>query len=113
MQIINQTKNTVLAGKVTIADKPLARMIGLLGKDALRKDEALVLRPCNSIHTFFMRFAIDVLFLDAGNKVVARKVCFKPWKMSQIFWKAKSALELPCGVIDNSNTKEGDQIVIL
>ncbi len=108
MKIINLTKNTVLAENAVIADDPLSRTKGLLGKKALLPQEALVLKPCNSIHTFFMRFPIDVLFVDRELKVVAAISSLKPNRLSRIYFSAKYAIELPIGVIASTRTSPGD-----
>ena len=71
MKIINISKNTILADKAEMADTFFKRLIGLLNRKSLGKGEALILSPANCIHSFFMRFSIDVLFLDKSNKVVA------------------------------------------
>ena len=67
--------------------------------------------PCNSIHTFFMRIAIDALFLDRQLKVVKVLPAMPPWRMSSIYFGAHSVLELPAGVSAASETSEGDQLV--
>ena len=110
MKIINKTRNTVLGKDVNIADSPFSRMKGLLGKREFSKGQALLIKPCNSIHTFFMRFSIDVLFLDRDSRVIKVINCFRPFRFSAIYFKAASAIELPCGTIQSSSTQEGDEI---
>ncbi len=110
MKIINQTKNTILAEDVIMADTPLKRIKGLLGRKEFKKGQAIILRPCNSIHTFFMRFPIDVLFVNREFKVIGLKSCVKPWRISPIYWRAKFAVELPCGVILEFRTSLDDEI---
>ncbi len=70
VKIINKTKNTILAEEAYIADTVFSRVKGLLGKQSLDEGSALIIKPCNSIHTFFMRFPIDVFFVDRNNKIV-------------------------------------------
>ena len=72
-RITNARTGQVVAGRAELAQSPLKRMKGLLGKKGLAPDEAIILRPASSIHTVFMRFAIDVIYVDRDNKVV--KVC--------------------------------------
>ncbi len=110
MKIINKTKNTVLAENAIIADTPFTRSRGLLGRKELQPKEALVITCCNSIHTFFMRFSIDVLFVDAGNKIVGIKNGLKPWRLSPIYWRAPFAIELPSGAIRESLSSIGDEV---
>lgn len=99
-----------MADKAVIADTCFSRMKGLLGRTGLAQGEALVIRPCNSIHTLFMRFAIDVLFVDKQNKVVAALSNVLPWRLSPIYWRGHSAIELPSGVILEAGTACGDEI---
>lgn len=108
----NQTRNNVLASRATEATSFTARFIGLLGKKELPFGEALHIKPCNSIHTFFMKIPIDALFLDRQLKVV--KVCgaMVPWRISSVYWSAHSVLELPAGTASASGTTEGDQLVL-
>ncbi|MCX5697937.1 MAG: DUF192 domain-containing protein [Candidatus Omnitrophica bacterium] len=108
MKIINLSKNTVLAENAVLADNPLSRTKGLLGRKAFLPHEALVLAPCNSIHTFFMRFSIDVIFVDRVFKVVSVIPGLKPFRLSKIYFSASRAIELPTGVIVSTRTSPGD-----
>ncbi len=69
--LINTTSNVVLAQRVEVADHFLSRLKGLMLKDKIDKDYALILAPCSSIHTFFMKFNIDVLFVDQEKTVLS------------------------------------------
>jgi uncharacterized protein len=86
-------------------------MQGLLGRKAFTVGEGLHIAPCNSIHTFFMRFAIDALFLDRDGRVVKLLDAIPPWRASGIYFRAHSVLELPAGVAAASGTVEGDRLV--
>ncbi|MFA5059291.1 MAG: DUF192 domain-containing protein [Candidatus Omnitrophota bacterium] len=110
MKIINTTRQTVIADQVAIADTPLSRMIGLLNRKQILPSEALVIESCNSIHMFFMRFSIDVIFVGKDNSVVGLVKNIKPFSLSPIFWKAQRAIELPAGTIQASGTCLGDSI---
>lgn len=98
MKINNQTKNTVLADKAVVASSLLGRMRGLLGKKELKSGEALVLTHCNSIHTFFMKFPIDIIFLDKHKRIVKIIPSLNPFRLSGIYFNAASVIELPAGV---------------
>ena len=113
MKVINLTQKKTLAEHAEVADSPLTRMVGLLNRPSLPSGEALIITRCNSIHMFFMRFAIDVVFIDGLNRVVGVVSNIKPFRLSPIFWSAKQAIELPAGVINQSKTGLGDQIQIL
>ena len=112
MKIINTTKNTELAVDVLAADSLLLRMKGLLGRKEFRLDQAIILKPCNSIHTFFMHFPIDVLFLDRSNSIVGIIENMKPYRISKIYLKAYYAIELPAGTIKITNTRLLDSITL-
>lgn len=110
MVIKNQTKNTTIARKVVIADTFLSRMAGLLNKDFLPENEALVITRCQSIHMFFMRFPIDVLFVGKDNRVVGLVENIKPFRLSPIFFKSNYAVELRSGTIAKTRTSIGDEL---
>jgi uncharacterized protein len=99
-----------LANNVRVADNIFTRMKGLLGKKELPIGEALWIKPCFSVHTFFMRFPIDVLFLNKKNQVIAAVTSLTPNRLTRLYTQSFSVLELPIGTIDASNTKTGDII---
>ncbi|OGX40606.1 MAG: hypothetical protein A2984_02700 [Omnitrophica WOR_2 bacterium RIFCSPLOWO2_01_FULL_41_12] len=113
MKIINQTKNTILAENVIVADRPFQRIKGLLGKKEFKPGQALVLKPCNSIHTFFMKFPIDVLFVDKDNRVIKAVPTLKPFCLTYIYFRAILAIELPVGTIPSTLTQEGDTLTLI
>ena len=112
MRIINKTRNTVIAEQVVIADTALSRLKGLLGRNSLASREAMVITQCRSIHMFFMRFAIDAIFVDKKNRVVGVVKRIKPFLMSPYYWRASSAIELCEGMIEFTHTQVGDEIEI-
>lgn len=93
---------------VSLADTFLKRSKGLLGTDALSKGEGLLITPCNSIHMFFMKYPIDVLFLDDEGKVVGMVKNIRPWRASKIYFKATMTLEMSSGLIDEWEIQCGD-----
>lgn len=108
MQIINKSKNTILAREGIVADTWFKRIKGLLGTKQLKKSQALILKPGNSIHTFFMQFAIDVLFIDKDNKVIKAISCLAPYRLSGIYFNARLVIELPAQTIQSTSTEQGD-----
>ena len=82
--------------RCTVAKTPVARMIGLLGRSRLEEGEGLWLEPASSIHTAFMRFPIDAVFLDSDRVVVKVAAEVRPWRASA-FRRARAVLELPAG----------------
>jgi uncharacterized membrane protein (UPF0127 family) len=108
--IINLTRHAVLARHVETAQTPWRRMKGLLGAENLAPDHALVITHCQSIHMFFMKFPIDVIFCDRDHKVVGICQNIQPFGLSPIFFNASFAIELAAGVISATKTSLGDQI---
>jgi len=108
-QVVNTTRGeAVVADKVELAASWTSRLKGLLGRDGLAEGEGLHIVPCNSIHMFFMRFSIDVAFLDAEGKVVRAVHAIKPWRATKVYFEAHSALELPAGTLVRTGVHEGD-----
>ncbi len=101
-----------MANEVCVADTALRRMKGLLGRRSFQAGRALVINPCNSIHTLFMRFSIDVLFLGKDNRVVRPISFIKPFRFSPVCFSAYMAIEFPAGTIQATRTQEGDIISI-
>jgi len=105
----NATRNAPIAAKVEKADTSASRNKGLLGRASLPADEALWIVPCPMIHTFFMQFPIDVLFLDT-NLTVRRVIeDLRPWRLSPYVFSAHSVLELQGGVLKGS-VSVGDKL---
>jgi hypothetical protein len=112
MKIVNISKDTILADKAELADTFFKRLIGLLNRKSLDKGEALILSPSNCIHSFFMRFSIDVLFLDQSGKVTATLSSFRSFRVSPIYFNSSLTIELPETTLKLTNTQPGDTIQI-
>ncbi len=87
----------VVAERVSVAGNVLSRFLGLMFRRELPQGHGLALRPCNSIHMFFMRFPLDVLFVDGEGRVVRVLDSIRPWRASSLVRGAKAAIELPAG----------------
>jgi len=111
-RVMNVTRNTLLGTDVRVASTFSTRFMGLMGVTRLPMGEGLHIVPCTSVHTFFMKIVIDVLFLDANLKVLDVSHAMKAWRMSRIYFGAGSVLELPMGVAAGSQTEPGDQLQI-
>lgn len=94
-----------------VADTPQTRMVGLLGRASLAPGDGLVLEPCAMIHTCFMRFPIDVLFLDRGGKVVRAVDTLKPFRLAW-GWGARTTVELPAGTLKAAGIRAGEEVRI-
>ncbi len=104
---VNVTKGVALASELEVAKSFAARSQGLLGRSGLKPDSGLLIDPCSSIHMWFMRFPIDVVFLDKKNRVVGLRRNVKPWGMAWS-WRGAKTIELPVGVIATTRTQIGD-----
>ena len=105
----NATRGAAVATKVERADTAASRSKGLLGRESLAADEALWIVPCPMIHTFFMKFPIDVLFLDADLQVRRVIEDLKPWRLSPWVLSARSVLELKGGALKGA-VRVGDRL---
>ena len=109
-EIYNKTQGTYLVRNATIANSFFKRLKGLLGKGRLDEDEALIIYPCNSIHTIGMRFPIDVLFLDNEGRAIKIVHSLQPFRINGFLRDAKAIVELPEGVLKKTKTTIGDVI---
>jgi uncharacterized membrane protein (UPF0127 family) len=112
MRIENETRGTTLAERAMLAASSWSRMKGLLGRAGLEPGEGLVIRPCQSIHTCFMAFPIDVLHLDRDGNVLRVLDSVPPWRFGPMVWRGRDVVELPAGTAATTGTREGDRIVI-
>jgi len=109
IRVWNQTRDTSLAECATVADDSRSRRTGLLKHERLEPGEGLWIAPCEAVHTFGMKFPIDVLFLDRKKRVRKIRAAMPPWRIAACFF-ARSVLELPAGVSAASHTQPGDQL---
>lgn len=106
---IRNESGTVICSSCRIADTFISRLRGLLGRKSLRADEALLISPAGTIHTFFMRFAIDVVFLQPDLTVLATREPVRPWRTAGCRG-ARMVLELPAGACRRWRVRPGDRL---
>jgi hypothetical protein len=109
LQILNLTRGTTLATRLDVADSGPKRNKGLLGRKSLEPGEGLWIVPCESVHTFFMQFAIDLVYLDRNHRIKKVRSSVPPWRLSACL-SAHSILELPAGTIQSTQTQAGDTL---
>jgi hypothetical protein len=109
MVVRNKTRNTVLADAAEVADTSEKRRTGLLKHERLDPGQGLWIVPCESVHSFFMKFAIDLVYLDRNKKVRKVRHRMVAWRLSACL-SAHSILELPAGAVAASGTEAGDQL---
>jgi len=115
--MLKQTRKIQLASQVgdvvacTVADSFCSRFMGLMGRDRPINGEGLIIRPCNSIHMFFMRFPIDAVFLDRGFRIVKLIRGLSPGKVVGTVPGAWQVLEVAAGSLPSS-FREGERLVV-
>ena len=102
----------VLATTIEPAFDSSRRNRGLLGRDRLPDGTALILAPCNAVHTIGMRFAIDVVFADREGRVVKVSRSVRPWRVSAA-WRGFATIELAAGAIDDAGLEPGDVVTVV
>lgn len=110
--LYNVTKNNTVVLNLKIAKSFKERLLGLMFKKRITGNEGLLILSCSSIHTCFMRFAIDVVFMDIDHRVISIRKKMKPWRLSGFVKKAYMTLELPEGTIRRKDISLGDILII-
>lgn len=106
---VRGAEGRVVCERCVVADRPLARMRGLLRRRTLPSGEGLLLRPAASVHTLFMRFPIDVVFLDRDRRVLDVAPGLGPWKVAGRR-RARAVLELAAGECERRGIGRGDRL---
>jgi uncharacterized membrane protein (UPF0127 family) len=110
MTLLNSTKNNLISEKLEYAVTFWARLKGLLGRNSLADGEAMLIEDCNGIHTCFMRFPIDVVFLDAALTVRSIQSGVKPWRFVWGDSLTRKTLELNTGFAEKCRIDVGDKL---
>ena len=110
MRITNRTRNTLLGSRVEVASTFWSRLRGFIGRPEPKRGDGLLLLRCDAIHTFWMSFDLDVLFLDEKGTVMELFQSLRPWKRTRRIIGARYVLEVPVGTIDTSGTQAGDEL---
>jgi uncharacterized protein len=108
---LHKADGTVICERCLAADSPLARMRGLLGRKELPRGEGMLLRPAASVHTAFMRFPIDVVFVDGAGRVLDIAHSVRPWR-AVACRGAKAVVELAAGECSRRDLETGDELVL-
>lgn len=110
--IRNDSRGTIVASDPAVAATFFSRGRGLMMRSEFPEGSALVIDPCSSIHMFFMRFPIDVLYLNDADEVVRVQHGIRPWRVGPLFTRgARYVIELPAGAAERSKTTVGDRLV--
>ena len=103
------TRGTSIGDAIDCAESSAERRTGLLKHTKLNEGTGLWIVPCEAVHTFFMKFALDLIYLDRKKRVRGVRKAVAPWRMSMCF-AAHSVIELPVGTIERTGTHEGDEV---
>lgn len=107
------TNAQLLADQLKLTDSFWARAKGLLGRSSLAENEALWINPCNNIHTFFMKFPIDCIFVDRKMQIQKLVSDIRPFRIVGPFWKSYSVIEAQSGFIKSKQLKVGDHLYVV
>ena len=110
MHVINQTRNVELITQGRLADSFWLRLRGLLGASPLQQGEGLILAGEKSIHTLFMGFPIDVVYVNKDFEVIRTQSNMVPYRLGPFVLQSAYVLEMPVGTIDTTDTKVGDKL---
>lgn len=108
MIVGNTARNTILGETIEVAATATQKVRGLLGRECLEDGQGLLFKGASSLHTFFMRFPIDIIYTDRKGKVLKAAAEVKPFKLVAAPLRAYYAIELPAGAIARSETRVGD-----
>ena len=109
--LLNARTETALADSVELATTSAERRKGLLGRDAMTPGSALVITRCNAVHTFWMRFPIDVAFVDSAGIVKKVVEDLAPWRMAGALF-ASTVIEFPAGTLKDGVLRVGDRVYL-
>lgn len=112
VRVTNVTRGTVIADRCRVASSMSARTVGLLSTPEVRPGEGLLIERAQSIHMFFMRYAIDVVFIDRDARVTRTVAGLRPWRIVAWARGARDCLELRAGALAGTGTQRGDQLEI-
>jgi uncharacterized membrane protein (UPF0127 family) len=110
--LVNEQNGSVVADRLLPAFDSETRRTGLLRHESLPAGTAMIIAPTNAIHTFFMKFAIDVLFIAKDGLVVKTRTRLAPWRISAA-WHAHAVIELSAGSLARSPVNKGDRVALV
>lgn len=102
----------MIGDAIDSAESSAERRTGLLKHTKLEEGAGLWIVPCEAVHTFFMKFALDLIYIDRKKRVCGVRRAVGPWRLSMCL-PAHSVIELPTGTIDRTNTQKGDQLELV
>ncbi len=111
-RLVNARTGSLVAHSLHTAFDSSSRRTGLLRHDSLAEGNALIIAPTNAIHTFFMRFPIDVAFVARSGRILKVRRDLPPWRLAAA-WRGYAVVELPAGALAKSGTGAGDMVIVV
>jgi uncharacterized membrane protein (UPF0127 family) len=112
LRLVHPRTGRVLAERLRVPGTVFGRGLGLMLRRHLPAGDGMWITPCNGIHMFLMRFAIDAVFLDRRLRVVRVYAGLRPWRIVPLVWRAHSVLELPAGTVTDLSLERGEELEI-
>src|SRR5215471_9960611 len=112
LRLVHPRSGRVLAARLRVPRSSFGRGLGLMFRRELPEGEGMWISPCSGIHMFFMRFAIDAVFLDRRLRVVRVRAGLRPWRVVPFVLRARSVVELPAGTVAGLELERGEPLVI-
>jgi hypothetical protein len=110
LRLVDRTSGALIGNQIRVAETALSRLVGLLGTTSLAPGSGLLILPSSGVHTFGMKYSIDLVSLDSQMRVCRTWESLAPGRMTRPSWTARGMLELPIGTIRTANIAIGDQI---
>ena len=112
IQVANLTRGQTLVTAGRVADNSWTRLRGLIGSKRLATGEGLLIVPCSSVHTHFMSYPIDVIYVNRAQEVVGIDQRLRPWRFGRFYRHVRFVIELPAGTAAATGTQVGDQLQV-
>ncbi|NPV08803.1 MAG: DUF192 domain-containing protein [Anaerolineae bacterium] len=112
VRVINESRGVVLAEKAGLADNAWTRLRGLIGRPPLAAGEGLIIKPSTGIHTFFMSYPIDAVYVSGEGVALHCLENVRPYRFAPISRQCRMVVELPAGTVKRTRTVVGDRIMV-
>ena len=108
-----ECEGRTIAHRIHLAKRASERFVGLMGRKQLSQDEGMLLRPCSRIHTFHMRFAIDVLYLSESGHILRAVHSMQPNRLGPKVEGCRQVLEMQGGTVARNQIREGERVCVI
>ena len=112
LRVTNKSRGETLVRAGRVADSAVSRLRGLIGSRRLADGEGLLIAPCKSVHTFFMSYPIDIVYVNSSLEVRGIDHALAPWRLGRFFRNVRYVLELPAGTARAAGVRVGDRLQV-